>query len=334
MTKTHYIHKIIARLTAALLLVVMAFDAVACNSGTQDATQNTADIPQNIGSHALGNTGISVYTEMIKVDLEYGSKTLGFPLYFVSDKILDSDKIEFVRLEGENVDYFDQVKLNRRQVTDVTDQEINGKYLYLYNVDSRIDIDYFTPLVNVERPEVWKIRIDSIIVKIDGKEYSIKLANPVKYNYNEENYNDISGNHMYGPIMVYTFGLTETYFANIHNYSNDIKVKDFYFSDFLDVQNKQLYYKETYLGNLNGETLYPVNKRSQNDESAATVYYNAVHSDKYTGSDFDYILCTSVVEYTIEGDDTVYRMKFPFNSQGLGSRETAEEFLEYIDSLN
>ena len=46
-----------------------------------------------------------------------------------------------------------------------------------------------------------------------------------------------------------------------------------------------------------------------------------------------YILCTSVLEYQIEGDDTVYKMKFPFNAQGLGNRETAEKLLAYVETL-
>ena len=70
---------------------------------------------------------------MVKVDLEYGSKDLGFPLNFVSANLLSEDKIKFVRLEGENIDYFEKTAMTRRQLEDVTDVEINGKYLYSYS---------------------------------------------------------------------------------------------------------------------------------------------------------------------------------------------------------
>lgn len=308
-------------MVVVLLLIAITFTLQSCK------------ISDDIKPHELGNMGISVYTEMIKVDLEYGSENLGFPLYFVSDKPLAADRIELVRLEGENIDYFEKTILTRRQITDVTDVEINGKYLYLYNVDSFIDYDYFTTMTNTERPDIWEIRIDAVVVNIDDKEYSIVLKNPVRYHYNDDGYNDIDGNHMYGPIVVFTYGLTETYSVNIHNYTNSIKVKDLYFSDFLDVQNKQLYYQGIYLGELTGEKLYNVNQRSDGAASGALIYFNASPSKEYTSSEFDYILCTTVVEYQIDGDDAVYKMKFPFNAQGIGNRETAENFLDYIDGL-
>lgn len=277
---------------------------------------------------------MSVYTEMIKVDLEYGSETLGFPLYFVSDSPLSTEDIAFVRLEGENVEYFESTALSRLNITDVTDVEINGEYLYLYDVVSEIDSDYFTPLANIEAPEVWEIRIDNVVVSIEGVEYSIELEHPVKYHYNDENYNDIEGNHMYGPITVFTYGITETYSVNIHNYAGDVALTDFYFSDFLNADKKEVYYSGTKLGELDGEEKYEINQRESGSASGATIYFNPAHSEKYAYTEFDYILCTAIVDYYIEGDDTVYRMKFPFNSQGIGNRETAEKFLEYVANLD
>lgn len=286
------------------------------------------------GSHELGTTGISVYPEMVKVDLEYGSKDLGFPLNFVSANLLSEDKIKFVRLEGENIDYFEKTAMTRRQLEDVTDVEINGKYLYSYSFKSDIDIDYFTPK-QMQPPDIWDIRIDTVVISIDGEEYPIKLVNPVKYkyHYNDNGYNDIYGNHMYGPIMIFTFNLTGRYPTNIYNYTSDILVKDFYFSDFLDVTSKQLYFQGAYLGELTGDKQYPISKRTAGGGSWGTVYFNAAYPKNSKGTDFDYILCTSVLEYQIEGDDTVYKMQFPFNAQGLGNRETAEKLLAYVDTL-
>lgn len=121
-------------MTVAMLLAMMSLFS-SCG-------EKEAYVP---GSHELGTTGISVYPEMVKVDLEYGSQDLNFPLYFVSAKLLSEDKIKFVRLEGENVDYFEKTAMTRRQLENVTDVEINGKYLYSYSFRSYIDIDYFTP---------------------------------------------------------------------------------------------------------------------------------------------------------------------------------------------
>lgn len=138
---------------------------------------------------------------------------------------------------------------------------------------------------------------------------------------------------MYGPIMIFTFNLTGRYPTNIYNYTSDILVKDFYFSDFLDVTSKQLYFQGAYLGELTGDKQYPIGKRTAGGGSWGTVYFNAAYPKNSNGTDFDYILCTSVLEYQIEGDDTVYKMKFPFNAQGLGNRETAEKLLAYVDTL-
>lgn len=187
----------------------------------------------------------------------------------------------------------------------------------------------------MQPPDIWDIRIDTVVISIDGEEYPIKLVNPVKYkyHYNDNGYNDIYGNHMYGPIMIFTFNLTGRYPTNIYNYTSDILVKDFYFSDFLDVTSKQLYFQGAYLGELTGEKLYPIGKRTAGGGSWGTVYFNAAYPKNSNGTDFDYILCTSVLEYQIEGDDTVYKMKFPFNAQGLGNRETAEKLLAYVETL-
>ncbi len=306
-----------------ILILAILFSLVSCRVN---------DSPQD--SHKLGDTGVSVYTEMIKVDLEYGSETLGFPLYFVSDSPLSMEDIAFVRLEGENVEYFESTELSILNITDVTDVKINGKYLYLYDVVSEIDGDYFTPMANIEAPEVWEIRIDNVVVSIDGAEYSIKLEHPVKYHYNDENYNDIEGNHMYGPITVFTYGIAETYSVNIHNYAGDVTLTDFYFSNFLNANNKVVYCNGEQLGDLDGKANYKVGKRESGAAFGATIYFNPAHSEKYTYTEFDYILCTAIVDYYVEGDNTVYRMKFPFNSQGIGNRETAENFLEYVANLD
>lgn len=116
----------------------------------------------------------------------------------------------------------------------------------------------------MQPPDIWDIRIDTVVISIDGEEYPIKLVNPVKYkyHYNDNGYNDIYGNHMYGPIMIFTFNLTGRYTTNIYNYTSDILVKDFYFSDFLDVTSKQLYFQGAYLGELTGDKQYPIGKRT------------------------------------------------------------------------
>ncbi len=324
---------------AAMLLLAMMLLLSSCGEREQ---------PYVPGSHEIGTTGISVYPELVKVDLEYGSKDLGFPLNFVSKKSLPEDKIKIVRLEGKNADYFETPIMTRRQLEDVTDVEINGKYLYSYQIDLDIDVDHFTPYITPgqdlppempERPDIWDICIDTIVVEIDGEEYPIKLVNPVKYQYHCKfgGYNDISGNSMFGPIMVFTFALTNRYSASIQNSASDILVKDFYFSDFLDITSKSLHYKGEYIGELTGDKLYPIAKRTSDEVSGGdggVVYFNAAFSENYKSTEFDYILCTSVIEYQVEGDDTVYKMKFPFNSQGFANRDNVEKFLAYVDTLD
>ena len=39
-------------------------------------------------------------------------------------------------------------------------------------------------------------------VSVNGEEYSISLEHPVKYHYSDKNYNNIEGNHMYGPTFL------------------------------------------------------------------------------------------------------------------------------------
>ena len=305
------------------LLLAISFSLAACGVSNAPTDPNR-----------LGDTGVSVYTEMTKVDLEYGSETLGFPLYFVSDSPLREEDVAFVRFEGENVDYFESTQMRKHNITDVTDVEINGKYLYVYDIVSEIDIDYFTPMVNVEAPEIWEIRIDRVVVALDEDTYSIELAYPVKYHYNDQNYNDIEGNHMYGPIAVFTYGLTESYSTNIHNYAGDMVLSDFYFSDFLTANYKEVHYNDEKIGDLDGKASCKIDKREPDAPSGATIYFNPAFSEKYPCTEFDYILCTSIVDYYVEGDETIYRMKFPFNSQGIGNRDTAEKFLAYVANLD
>ena len=326
MNRKIFINKYIRCTVICMLMMAMIFMLASCNKG--DNSSNP---------HEIGNTGIYFYTETTKVDLEYGSETLGFPLFFVSDKPVDEDEIKLVRLEGENVDYFENTVLTRRQIDDVTDVKIDGKYLYPYNIDCNIDIDYFTPMADIEPPIIWEIRVDAAIVNIRGKEYTVKFEYPVQYHYNDKNYDDIDGNHMYGPLVVMTFGLTQQYSVNIYNYENDIVLTDFYFSDFITAQDKQVYYKGRYLGNLSGTEKYNISQRTAGSEAGAaggaTIYFTPCHSELNHSTEFDYILCTAIVEYQIDGDDTIYRMRFPFNAQGIGNRETAEKFLDYVAAL-
>lgn len=304
-----------------VLLTAMSFILLSCSKDKQSQSP-----------YELGNTGVCVYTEMLKVDLEYGSRDIAFPLYFVSDSLLSEEDIAFVRFEGENVDYFESTKLNRLDNEEVTDVKINGKYLYVYDVVSEIDIDYFTPMPDVAPPDIWEIRIDNVVVSIDDKEYSIKLEHPVKYHYTE-GYNDIEGNYMYGPVMVYTLGITQRYSVSIHNCAGDVVMTDLYFSDFLNATNKEVYYEGTKIGYLDGKTDCEVKQR-ESGATAARVYFKPAQSEEYTYTEFDCILCTAIVDYKIEGDDTVYRMKFPFHSYGMMNTEQAERFLEYVADLD
>lgn len=328
------------RFTCIALCVCMVVAIAALTSCNNNDTPNDTTSSDNIdtsvrGSHEIGNTGISVYTEMTKIDLEYSSQNLKFPIYFVSDRRLEDDEIKFVRFNGEHTDYFRTPDFSKKQIENVTDENINGKYLYLYNVDNNINIEYFNSMVDVERPEVWEIRIDSMVVEIKGKEYTIEFANPLKYNYNRDNSDDIEGNHMYGPIAVYTYGITERYSVNIYNYKNDINIKDFYFSDFLGTENKYLNYKGGFVGDIDGEKTYSVAQRSNGtpgEGGGATIYFNPTQSDE-VHSEFDFVLCTAIVEYTTGDDGVVYKMRFPFNAHGLGDRDTAERFLEYAANM-
>lgn len=313
--------KTIRRIGVLILMIALSCALFSCSDD---------DSPR--GSHELGNTGISVYTEMTKVDLEYGSKTIGFPLYFVSDSPLNEKNCSFVRFEGENVDYLENTKFQKVDIEEVTDVKISGKYVYVYDIASEIDIDYFTPMVDVVPPEIWEIRIEKVVVSVGGSEYAIDLEHPVQYHYHDE-YNDIKGNSMVGPLVVFTYGLTENYSVNIHNNAGDVLLSDFYFSDFLTTTQKEVYINGSKAGDLDGASSYKVSRKDNDSSYRATIYFNPAFSEGYTSTEFDYILCTAIVDYYLEGDDTVYRMKFPFNSQGIGNRETAEKFLEYVASL-
>lgn len=177
------------RFTCIALCVCMVFAMLSLTSC------NSNYVP---GSHEIGNTGISVYTEMTKIDLEYSSDTLDIPLIFVSEKPLKDDDISFVNFIGKNVILLEETTVKKGDLDKVTDENINGKYLYIYHIVSKLDKDFFAPLSDIEVPDVWEIFIDNVIVDIKGTEYNIRFENRIKYSYNKD-YNDISGNTMYCP---------------------------------------------------------------------------------------------------------------------------------------
>lgn len=322
------------RTVACTLVVTMVLLLTACSFVPAETTDSTAPEAADSAPNEIGTTGIFVYTDTIKVDLEYGSETLGFPLNFVTDRPLEENTIQLIRLEGKSVDYFSETVLTRRQIENVTDVEIDGRYLYTYNVDSVIDIDYFTKWPEIDAPEVWEICIDAVVVEIEGNEYRIDLQYPVRYHYNDKGYNDISGIRFYGPIMVFSYAISEQYSANIYNNASDIFVTDAYFVNYLEMRDKVLYYQTEYQGELTGDVSYLVPKRESGTEAGtagcATLCFTPEVLDQSASSEFDYFLCTMVITYKVAGDDTVYKMRFPFNSQGIGNRETAENYLNYL----
>lgn len=276
----------------------------------------------------IGNTGICVYPELVKVDLEYYSDTLSFPLIFVSDRKLGTDEIQFKGLKGENTDYFRKTTMTLRQIPNVTEEEINGSYLYAFSVKSFIDGNYFSDR-NVRPPDVWEITINAVVAEISGTEYTIPLQYPVKYHYNEQ-YNDVDGNYMYGPITVFAWWLSESYSASIHNYEGGIFLKDFSFSRFLEAEDVYLLYDNNLVGGLDAAASYEIPQRVQEEASRAWVYFTPVPSGETDLTEFDYILCTSILSYSMEGDGAVYNMRFPFNAQGIVDRQSAENFLSFI----
>ena len=265
---------------------------------------------------------IKILPDTQKIDLEYGSDSLGFSVNIISDS--SETNAEFVRFEGTNLEYIGSIECTKRTFEEAEYVYKDGKYLHSYHLQ-----------LSVAKADGWQITINRAVFKVNGTEQKVDFANPIKYKYNGE-YDDRSA-YMMGPVMVFgdSFGLEQEFSFSGMSKQEDIYIKNFYFSDFLDasglrvcvdvaettdgnVQNRQT----AELGEIDGETLYKI-------EAGQTyrIYCVPKFKDGAGCSKYDFILCTATLEYCIDGDDTVYKARFPFNAQGIYSVESAENFI-------
>lgn len=265
---------------------------------------------------------IKILPDTQKINLEYTSDKLGFSVNILSDS--EEVDVEFVRFEGENLEYIRKVECTKREFEDADYVYKDGEYLHSYHLQ-----------LSIAKANGWPVTIERAVFNVGGEEQTVEFTDPIKYQYNDK-YNDRSA-YMFGPVAVLgeSFELNQEFSFSGMSKQEDIYIKNFYFSDFLDaselrvcvdvtetsdgnVQNE----KTIELGEIDGETPYKI-------EAGQTyrIYCVPKFKEGADCSKYDFILCTATLEYCIEGDATVYKARFPFNSQGIYNVESAEAFI-------
>ncbi|MBQ8447573.1 MAG: hypothetical protein IJX27_01420 [Clostridia bacterium] len=286
---------------------------------------------------ACGNTGdeVIVVSDGVKIDIDYSSESMGFSLNMIS--ISEKTEVEFVRFEGTGLENIRDVEFKKRTFEAADQVKKDGNYFHAYHFKVN------TILKDTSSKDGnYSVNINSVVLKVDGKERTVDFEFPIKY-YHNKNYNDRS-TYMYGPLTISGASLEmgQEFSFSVTNAQEDIYIKNFYFSDFLDAKNAKLCAEvETTssdanggsvngvmteeLGKIDGTTLYKVEAGKKSVIYCVPALKNMENISKY-----DFITCMATLEYCIEGDDTVYKAKFPINSQGIYSVEAAEAFITYV----
>jgi hypothetical protein len=261
---------------------------------------------------------VVVAAHLVKYDVQ-GTEEFGFNVGLVTtDKNIG---VEFVSFAGENVQGL-AVELQDDTFEDIKKLKHKNYYIKL--------LGFICSVGNEFRGDE-SVRIDSVILKINGVEHEYPFSAPLKHLSKQEDSDDSQVSIGFSPVLISTTSLGSQGYSNeyLTDYSFEyltesaVTITDFSFNDFLIVSDATISVNDTIVGNLSESLPLDVPKD-------ATVTIDGVLNQKDPGATgYESIYCDSCLTYLTEKGDKII-FKNTLVSQGVSNEDDARALIEVL----
>lgn len=237
-------------------------------------------------------------SDLVKYDLQ-GVEDFGFNVNMIATN--KNTDVEFVSFTGENTQGL-AVQLMDDTYESIENIQRNGYYIRLLGFKCYTANPY--------------VEITGVNLKVDGEEVYYKFKTPIKHSIrNDDIEHDVHFNALPKFISTNVFGEDEFHFS--YTADKDIKLLDFYFNDFIDVEDTVVKIDGVEKGSLKTALPLDVKKDSTIVIECTPNFKNPAESTKY-----DSIYCDSILLYESDGVKKEYRNRLV--SQSVSNEEDAE----------
>lgn len=276
------------KIVSIVLVVILLFSFSACGFSSTDS--------------------VVFYPELVKYNLERGqtdTNEFSFNIQLLSSKA--KPEIEFIYAEGENTDNLSVTFTD--DTFDDLKRKIDGKYMILLGVYCKPVSDY--------------IRIDSMILKVDGKKTKLDFPVPVENRFYDFDSRDHFIAQMNMPTYVFTtsfLGQNETDYIFAMQVLSDLTVRKAAFDDFISFANATVLVNGDEIGALSD--VLPLKLKSEDVLSIKSKIKLNGSDELFMGN----IYTSLVIDYSAGGKKLQER--FHLSAAYLGNRNDAKAFVK------
>lgn len=293
------------KITAIIAAVVLMLTLCSCNAS--EKAQNDTYSSQDVASDS---NSVTFYPEYIKYKMYRGSMStnqFGFNINVISDtKDLN---IEYVSAKGVNTEYISEVTFTDETTSSIKDKKINGKYFREPGVQIKTITD--------------NVKIDSITVKVNGKEQTLNFETPIENTFVD--YNDST--HLlllqFMPNYIFTdsfVGRNETPYEITVSAEADVTVTEIKFEDFIAFANDTVSVNDSEKGSI--KNVLPL-KLKKGDVLTLHSSIKPIGDEKLYISN---IYTNIVIEY--ETKSQKLEEHYPLSAIYVGNEDDAKNFVK------
>lgn len=262
---------------------------------------------------SCSSDSVTFYPEYVKYDAfisETGSNEFRFGLNVISShRNID---IEFISAEGENTEYITV------EFVDETFRglhtRIDGKCFHIFGVYCHRISDY--------------TRIDSMTLKVNGKEQKITFSSPVEYTSYDS---DLYENFLSPKFITCDFSTSDLVArgqdGHVFDFAmtamDDLTLIDVQFVDFMELTEAVIYVNETEIGRY--EEVFPLELKENDNLLISGKIKMKDSNEPYIGTVYTNLVCT----YTVNSEQVLHDY-FIVSASFIGNREQAKTFVSSV----
>lgn len=293
------------KITALLAVVILMLSL--CSCGTSGKAQDDASSSQDVASDS---NGVTFYPEYVRYKMDRSDNSenkFGFNINVISDT--KNLNIEYVSAEGENTEYISGVTFIDETPDPLKNKKINGKYFRIPAVMVRTISD--------------SVKIDSMTVKVNGKEIKLYFDTPIENKFRDY----VNNTHLLSVLCVSNYIFTDSFFGRNetpYDFSvsaeADVTVTEIKFEDFLAFANDTVVVNGTEKGTI--KDALPL-KLKKGDELRLRSSIKPKDDERMYMSN---IYTNVVVEY--ESDSEKLTERCPLSAIYVGNENDAQRFAD------
>jgi hypothetical protein len=253
---------------------------------------------------------VVVAAHLVKYDVQ-GIEEFGFGVDLVTtDKNID---VEFVSFTGENVQGL-AVDFQDETFDDIKNLKHKNYYIKL--------LGFICSVGNEFRGDE-SVRIDSVILKINGIEHEYPFSAPLRHLSKQEDNEDPQVFIGFFPTIIMSTSLGSQEYSFEYLTESAVTITDFSFNDFLVISDATISVNDTIVGSLSESLPLDVPKD-------ATVAISCVISQKDSGATgYESICCDACLTYLTEkGEQIIFRNRLV--SQSVSNEDSARALIEVL----